>query len=202
MADLPMFPLGSVLFPHMPLQLRVFEHRYLVMLSEIITNDPPEFGVVLIERGQEVGGGENRFMHGTVAQVKQVEESDGFFALVAEGERRVEVAEWAEDDPYPMASIRELPELIWDDDLLSLRVEAERAVRSSLAVASEYSQQQWAPTVEVSDDPVAGAWQLAAIAPLAALDQVSLLRAATMEQLLERLAGLAGEAEDTFRALA
>ncbi|MCU1512948.1 MAG: hypothetical protein JWO10_38 [Microbacteriaceae bacterium] len=202
MADLPMFPLGSVLFPHMPLQLRVFEHRYLVMLSEILTNEPPEFGVVLIERGQEVGGGENRFMHGTVAQVKQVEESDGFFALVAEGERRVEVAEWAEDAPYPVASIRELPELVWDDDLLSLRVEAERAVRRSLAVASEYSQQEWAATVEVSDDPVAGAWQLAAIAPLAALDQVSLLRAATMEQLLERLAGLAGEAEETFRALA
>jgi Lon protease-like protein len=56
--DLPMFPLGSVLFPHMPLPLRVFEERYLVMLSRILADDPAEFGVVLIERGQEVGGGD------------------------------------------------------------------------------------------------------------------------------------------------
>lgn len=63
MADLPMCPLGSVLFPYLqlPLQLRVFEERYLVMLSRILVNEPAEFGVVLIERGQEVGGGEQRF---------------------------------------------------------------------------------------------------------------------------------------------
>ncbi|HEY8912041.1 LON peptidase substrate-binding domain-containing protein [Lacisediminihabitans sp.] len=71
MADLPMFPLGSVLFPYLPLQLRVFEERYLVMLSRILVNEPAEFGVFLIERGQEVGGGEQRFPLGTVAQVTE-----------------------------------------------------------------------------------------------------------------------------------
>ena len=58
MAILPMFPLGTVLFPHMPLRLRVFEQRYLVMLSDLLQSQTAEFGVVLIDRGQEVGGGE------------------------------------------------------------------------------------------------------------------------------------------------
>ncbi|MDQ1570131.1 MAG: uncharacterized protein QOF79_805, partial [Actinomycetota bacterium] len=68
-STLPMFPLGSVLFPYMPVVLSVFEDRYLVMLSRILQDEPSEFGVVLIERGQEVGGGEHRFTFGTVAQI-------------------------------------------------------------------------------------------------------------------------------------
>ncbi|MBT5730786.1 MAG: peptidase S16, partial [Microbacteriaceae bacterium] len=48
---LPMFPLGSVLFPAMPLALRVFEERYLKMMGAVLDNQPSEFGVVLIERG-------------------------------------------------------------------------------------------------------------------------------------------------------
>ncbi|MFI5429856.1 LON peptidase substrate-binding domain-containing protein [Aeromicrobium sp. UC242_57] len=55
--------------PAMPLSLRVFEPRYLQMLQDILPDQTAEFGVVLIERGQEVGGGEKRFDVGTVAQV-------------------------------------------------------------------------------------------------------------------------------------
>jgi ATP-dependent protease La (LON) substrate-binding domain len=53
-----MFPLNSVLFPYMPLRLRVFEERYLIMLAELLRREEARFGVVLIERGREVGGGE------------------------------------------------------------------------------------------------------------------------------------------------
>ena len=56
---MPMFPLGSVLFPAMPLALRVFEERYLKMMGAILDQEPSEFGVVLIERGSEVGGRES-----------------------------------------------------------------------------------------------------------------------------------------------
>ena len=58
MTLLPMFPLGSVLFPAMPLALRVFEERYLKLMGAILEDEPSEFGVVLIERGSEVGGGD------------------------------------------------------------------------------------------------------------------------------------------------
>jgi len=48
-----MFPLNSVLFPYMPLRLRVFEERYLMMLADLLQREDARFGVVLIERGRE-----------------------------------------------------------------------------------------------------------------------------------------------------
>jgi len=42
-AVMPMFPLGSVLFPYMPLRLRVFEERYLIMLAELLRNEDARF---------------------------------------------------------------------------------------------------------------------------------------------------------------
>ncbi len=182
-----MFPLGSVLFPYMPLPLRIFEERYLVMLSRILSEDPAEFGVVLIERGQEVGGGEQRFATGTVAQITELSAQEGFVVLVAEGERRIEVVEWLNEDPHPVAVVRELPGLEWDDALHPLLEAAERSVRRSLAVASEFTEQQWSAQVELSGEPLAAAWQLAGIAPLGPLDQVKLLRSTSPRQLLDVL---------------
>ncbi|WP_051973399.1 LON peptidase substrate-binding domain-containing protein [Cryobacterium sp. MLB-32] len=184
MTSLPMFPLGSVLFPYMPLQLRVFEERYLVMLSRVLQSEPAEFGVVLIERGQEVGGGEHRFRYGTVARITQVGADGSVVALLAQGDRRVEVVEWLTEDPHPLAEVREVADLEWDDSLLPLRTEAEQTVRRALARASEFVDQQWAADVELSHDPVAAIWQLAAIAPVGALDQITLLQSSTAEALL------------------
>ena len=124
-----MFPLGSVLFPHMPLRLRVFEERYLVMLSELVKAEDTRFGVVLIERGFEVGGGEHRFGVGTTADVAQIGAEDGVVGLVAQGTERFEVETWLADDPYPRAEVRVLPELVWDERLEPLRAETEQLVR-------------------------------------------------------------------------
>lgn len=194
-----MFPLGSVLFPHMPVALRVFEDRYLAMLAQILHDDPAEFAIVLIERGQEVGGGEQRFSHGTVAQITQLEAGEQMVGLVALGERRVEIVSWLDEDPFPRAVVRELPELTWDDSLQPARERAEKSVRRAIALASEFQELQWSADVELSDDPVAAAWQLAAIAPLGPLDQVKLLGATTMEQLLSDVAELTGDVDTTFR---
>ena len=196
---MPMFPLGSVLFPHMPLPLRVFEERYLVMLSRILDSEPAEFGVVLIERGQEVGGGEHRFQFGTIAQIVQMDATEEFVVLVAQGERRIEVTKWLAEDPYPQASVRELPALEWDESLLPLKEQAERDVRQALTIASEFSPQLWSPLVEISDDPIAAAWQIAAIAPLSPLDQVSLLQCSSMETLLTSVIEFMATAEQSFR---
>ena len=193
-----MFPLGSVLFPHMPLALRVFEERYIVMLSQILVDEPAEFGVVLIERGQEVGGGEQRFSFGTIAQILQIEAAEDYLALVAQGDRRVEVVEWLPDEPFPSAEVRELDELEWDDDLQPLRDRAEHEVRRALALASEFADMPWAASVEISDDPVEAAWQLAAISPLGPLDQVTLLRSTSMEQLLLLVVKLTAAAAETL----
>ena len=119
--------------------------------------------------------------------------------LVAQGERRIEILEWLEEDPHPVARVRDLPELAWNDDLLPLRVRAEEAVRRTLRLASESGDQLWSADVEISDDPAAAAWQLAAVAPIGALDQIALLRSETMESLLTTLIELMDSAEESFR---
>jgi Lon protease-like protein len=194
-----MFPLGSVLFPAMPLPLRVFEDRYLAMLAHVLQDEPPEFGVVLIERGQEVGGGDTRFDIGTVARIADLDVADSAVGMLALGGQRFEVLAWGEDDPYPTAEIRILPELEWDEALRDRLQDAERAVRSGLAIASEYVELAWSPDTELAESPVDAAWQLAAIAPLGALDQIELLRSATVESLLTRTIALTSASIDSIR---
>ena len=57
---MPMFPLGSVLLPGVVLPLHVFEPRYQQLVRDCLETDEHEFGVVLIDRGSEVGGGDSR----------------------------------------------------------------------------------------------------------------------------------------------
>jgi Lon protease-like protein len=184
MKTMPMFPLASVLFPAMPTALNIFEERYIVMLSRVLQADAPEFGIVLIERGSEAGGGEQRFDTATVAQITQIEAQEGSIGLIARGQRRVEVTRWLDDAPHPRAEVRDLPELEWAEELHPLRDEAEQVVRRTLAQASEFTEQQWSPDIELTDDPVQSAWQLAGIAPIGPLDQLKLLRSSTTESLL------------------
>ena len=201
MTAFPMFPLGSVLFPAMPLPLRVFEPRYLALLSDILPDEPSEFAVVLIERGSEVGGGEHRFTVGTVAQITELDTSEDFVVLIAEGTRRVEVTRWLDDDPYPKAELRELDELIWSDALVPLRNRAELAVRTLLELATELTGEGWPSDIQLAADPIAACWQLAAVAPLGPLDQVELLASPDVATLLIRLIDFVAGAEESFRAL-
>ncbi|MGH9021739.1 MAG: LON peptidase substrate-binding domain-containing protein, partial [Acidimicrobiia bacterium] len=98
---IPMFPLGTVLVPFAHLPLHVFEPRYLALARDCLAGDQ-EFGVVLIERGSEVGGGDVRFSIGTVARITQASLlPDGRFLLDTVGTRRVRVDAWLGDDPYP-----------------------------------------------------------------------------------------------------
>jgi Lon protease-like protein len=192
-----MFPLNSVLFPYMPLRLRVFEERYLIMLAELLRNEEALFGVVLIERGREVGGGEQCFSVGTIAEITQLGAQEGFVGLVAQGSRRFEVTEWLENAPHPRADVREMAELEWDNGLWQLREETEQLVRRTLAVASEFAENVWPSDIELSADPAA-AWQLAAISPLNALDQLALLSSTSFAELLAQVSELTCEAALSF----
>lgn len=193
-----MFPLGSVLLPAMPLQLRVFEERYLLMLSELVAAKNARFGVVLIERGWEVGGGDHRFEAGTVAEILQVAAEDGVVGLAAQGSGRFQVVSWLDDAPHPRAEVRMLPDLVWDDALEPLRDETEQLVRRTLAEASEFAEAVWSPDVELADEPMDRCWQLAGIAPLGDLDRLSLLQVTSTEELLTRTAELTRDARVPF----
>ncbi|HKA85142.1 MAG TPA: LON peptidase substrate-binding domain-containing protein, partial [Acidimicrobiales bacterium] len=107
----PMFPLGTVLVPGMVLPLHVFEPRYRRMVNDSRTHHDSTFGVVLIERGSEVGGGDVRTDVGTLARILRAEElPDGRWILGALGIHRIRVDRWLPDDPYPRAEIHEWAE--------------------------------------------------------------------------------------------
>lgn len=201
MAVLPMFPLGTVLLPHMPLSLRIFEERYLKLLGDLLGEENPEFGVVLISRGPEVGGGEQRFDYGTVAAVSEIGTTDEFYGLQSVGAQRFRVIGWLPDDPYPLADIEFLPELIWRKDLSGLKEHVEDKVRKLLAFASEFGDLQYDPDTDLSDDPIEACWQLAGILPIGQLDQIDLLKSVSPEELLNRTLEITIRSEQTLRAL-
>jgi Lon protease-like protein len=85
--QIPLFPLNTVLFPGGPLPLRIFEPRYLDMLSNCMKDDAP-FGVLLIREGGEVGPA-TTFEVGTLAKVTDwYQGSDGILGVTAIGTER------------------------------------------------------------------------------------------------------------------
>lgn len=86
-APIPLFPLGTVLFPDGPLPLRVFEPRYLAMVSRCLREDA-EFGVVLITEGADTGNVVTSEV-GTLARIIDwYQGSDGILGITARGTRQ------------------------------------------------------------------------------------------------------------------
>ena len=199
MAASPMFPLGSVLFPCVAVQLRVFESRYLTMVGRLLDEDEPgfEFGVVLIERGSEAGGGDQRASVGTMARLVSASAGAEDLLIVGVGTRRFTVEQWLDEDPYPRAELSMLPDLEWSEALIPLRAEAETVVRRVIARIAEPESDAG---IELSEDPAAAAWQLAAIAPLGEYDRYTLLRSTSMGGLLRQTIDLTLEAEELWAA--
>jgi Lon protease-like protein len=82
--EIPLFPLNTVLFPGGPLQLRIFEQRYLDMISRCAQQQTC-FGVVAIKHGAEVGDAAT-FAAGTLAQIVDFNrEPDGLLGITAAG---------------------------------------------------------------------------------------------------------------------
>ena len=88
--EVPLFPLRTVLFPGGPLPLRIFEQRYLDMISSCLKRDEP-FGVVLIRSGSEVGSAEV-YDSGTLARITDwYQGSDGLLGITATGTDRFRI---------------------------------------------------------------------------------------------------------------
>ena len=187
---LGMFPLSAVLFPEAGLPLHVFEERYRSLMTHCLEADG-EFGVVLIARGSEVGGGDERVDVGTVARIANVAElDDGRMLVVATGVRRVRVAEWLSDDPYPRALVDDLPDgaATCSGDVLA---GAEGSLRRLRSLLSELGDVPALPhSLRISGDQEEVGWQLCDMAPLASLDQQRLLAADGLEARMGLLADL------------
>lgn len=186
---MPMFPLGTVLFPSGVLPLHVFEPRYRALVEACLAApDGPEFGVVLIERGSEVGGGDTRVDVGTVARIVEASRfDDGRYALATVGIRRLRVVEWLPDEPYPQALVESLSEPEIDaDSAADARAAVEQRLRRVLGLASELGAAV-RTDVELDADPTRAGFQACALAPLGPFDAQQLLEVDDPRARLDRL---------------
>ena len=194
-----MFPLGTVLLPGSVIPLHVFEPRYRAMVRHCLDHDR-EFGVVLIERGSEVGGGDVRAMVATVANIAEAQElPDGRYALIAVGTRRLTVTAWLADDPYPMAEVVDWPDEPPDAGFGDRLAPVVSMLRRLLALASELGIDSPAATTEVADDAVMATYHVAALAPVGPADRYTLLAADGPERRVVLLKQMLGEAEELVR---
>ena len=198
--SLPMFPLEGVLFPYGVMPLRIFEPRYRAMIELCLRGDG-RFGVVLIERGSHVGGGDSRFDFGTVARIAEAARTpDGRYLLATIGTDRLRVKKWLPDDPFPRAEIEivDEPKRV-DPRAAEQRVSIERLLRRVLALGAELGYR--APpvdTVHLDEDPLRASYEAASLAPIGALDAFGLLQVDDPCERFDQLDTLLTDAAEMF----
>jgi len=198
-----MFPLSLVLFPQAELPLHVFEPRYRTLMRDCLAGDA-EFGVVLISRGSEVGGGDQRFDTGTVARISHVGAlDDGRLMVLAQGMRRVRITEWSTDSPYPRAEVSAYPLERADSDAAAVAT-AEVAVRRLRSLLSELGDVPALPhDLALVDDLDLAGWELCELAPLGPIDRQELLDQPGLSGQMAMLARLCdAKADDVLGMLA
>ncbi|MEJ3747742.1 LON peptidase substrate-binding domain-containing protein [Actinomycetes bacterium KLBMP 9797] len=189
---LPVFPLGTVLFPGLVLPLHIFEERYRELIRHLLAlpdGTPREFGVVAIRRGWEAlpttGSGAalpgkvevTLYEVGCTAEIRKVTElADGRYDIVTVGRRRFRLTDVdAESQPYLIGAVEWLPEPTGQEslaELLAPRVLAvfRRYLRLMRAGAEE-------PSEQLPEDPTVLSHLVAATAALTLDDRQRLLAA-------------------------
>jgi len=191
---MPLFPLGTVLFPGLLLPLHVFEERYRQMVRDLMAEpEPRRFGVIAIREGRETGvdGVSALYEVGCTATVRQVVElEDGRFYVVTVGTQRFRVAEVDRTQPYLTGRVDLLPEDTGDDAAAQEAAQAvQNAFRTYLGVLTAQGATQ-VTTPKLPDEPVQLSYLVAAtvIADLsdkqALLAQPDAVRRLTSERAL------------------
>ncbi len=198
---LPMFPLGTPLVPGSLLPLQIFEPRYQQMMVDVLEASEPEFGVVLIERGHEVGGGDIRSMAGTVARIVDTQVApDGRRMVLALGIRRLRVHEWQLDQPYPAALVNDWPDIATAE---INSAEVHRLFELVIEVNSLFEKLGGpilpVTDIELSADASFASFQLVALAPIGPADRQRLLVCEDPASRLEMLELALGDVEAACR---
>jgi len=111
---LPYFPLHTVLFPHLPLPLNIFEERYRAMVQDLVAENSPyggRFVVSMIVDGPEVGGGAITRDVGTICELRNAERHpDGRWTILAVGVARASLGVIDESGPYGVVDVIQLDE--------------------------------------------------------------------------------------------
>jgi hypothetical protein len=181
LAELPLFPLQTVLFPDGLLQLRVFEARYLDLVSHCLRHDTP-FGVVCIHQGSELrrGADKPRFESvGVLAHLREVDaEQPGILSASCRGGLRFEIQRrWQRQDGLWLAEAQAIATEPGQPVPAELEPAA-RALEQAIASLAAQDQHPFAPPFRLADAGwVANRWceilpvSLAAKQRLMALDE-------------------------------
>jgi Lon protease-like protein len=183
--QLPHFPLHTVLFPHLPLPLHIFEERYRAMAADLMADGSPYGGrlvVSMITAGHEVGGDATTQPIGTICEVHTAEQfADGRWMLILVGVARARLGAIDRSGPYAVVEVTEIGEPVGDvSEQLVPRVQAamdaymatvKRFVARTASVA-EHAQERPDVTasldevlkpIRLPDDPVAASYAVGGV---------------------------------------
>lgn len=206
---LPYFPLHTVLFPHLPLPLHIFEERYRAMAADLMADGSPYGGqlvVSMITSGKEVGGDATTQPVGTICEVHTAEQfADGRWMLIVVGVARARLGVVDRSGPYAVVEATVIDETMGDvPERLLPRVQAaldeymstvKRFVARTASVA-EHAQEQPDVTasldevlkpIRLPDDPIAASYAVGGVL------QVELTRKQHLLELPDAAARLTAE---------
>ncbi len=139
---LPLFPLGSVLYPGLVLPLHIFEERYRQLVAELLDGpEPRQFGVIAIRHGRETGvdGVTALYETGCTAVLRQAEVyEDGRYDLITVGARRFRLLSLGDQAPYFSGEVEFLTDDVGDEAAAAVVVPpVQKALRSYLELMRE-----------------------------------------------------------------
>jgi uncharacterized protein len=176
---LPLFPLGTVLYPGLVLPLHIFEERYRELVRDLLAGpEPRQFGVIAIREGRETGIAGVRALHeiGCTATLRQVDEQeDGRYNLVTVGTDRFRLLRLDDSRAYLQADVDLLTDEAGDEASAGLAV---TAVQEAFLAYLEVLAQRGATRVnvpELPDEPVLLSYVVAASVVVDLPDKQALL---------------------------
>lgn len=163
---MPLFPLGTVLYPGLVLPLHIFEERYRELVCDLLDGPEPQvFGVIAIRKGRETGvdGVSALYEIGCTATLREVKRhDDGRFDLVTVGTRRFRLTDLDHSRAYLQGEIDLLADETGDEAAAALAAQAvRRAFRDYLdALATHGAARVHVP--DLPDEPVLLSYLVAA----------------------------------------
>jgi uncharacterized protein len=208
--ELPLFPLNTVLFPGMTMQLHVFEDRYRALVHHLLTipdRTQRLFGVVAIREGYEVGSHGVQSLHrvGCVAQMTTVEPADdGRFDIEIVGRERFRLVSLDASGPYLVGQVDTMADT--GDPATRPGHGPEEAVRTRETFdtyRARLSELRGAEVldVELPEDPVYLSYTLAATCLLTLRERQALLETGSAEERLVMLRHAMREEMRAVRAI-
>ena len=202
MPELPLFPLGTVLYPGLVLPLHVFEERYRLMVRELLEagGHRGSFGVVTIRAGHEVGADSVSALYdvGCTADIRQVTPyDDGRYDLLGTGGRRFRLRSVGTARPYLVGDVEWLDEEVGDD----APVIAAAAVHAFRGYQQLVAGQDAGGVQELPRDPVVLSYLIAATVVLDVADKHRLLAASDAAKRLRLACGLLRRETELLRTL-